>query len=327
MKTKLSIVDIAKKAHVSTATVSRVLNDKGGYSEKTKEIILSIVKESKFSLDPYAIGLRTKKSNTVGVVIPDITNEFFARIARALDVFFLKHNYSLFICSYNEDIKLEELHIQKLIDKSIDGIIYISAQNHVRNIKKANAPIVYIDRRPENADILITSDNFHGGYLAGKELIEKGCTDIILIRDKNGTAVDKRAEGFYVALQEVGIQCKKEVCVASPDFTHAREEIKKIIETEGRFFDGVFATNDMMALGCMNYMLERGYNIPNDVKLVGYDGTSSTQFCSPPMTTIAQDMDSMAHHAGRLLLDMMQGKEVIAKQVIVPVNMIVRQST
>ena len=117
---KLSIIDVAKKAGVSTATVSRVLNGNGGYSKKTEEKVLQTVEECGFTPNGNAISLITNRSHCVGVIVPDITNEFFAKIVHELDIFFLKHQYSLLICDSNEDYKLENMHIRNLLQKNVE---------------------------------------------------------------------------------------------------------------------------------------------------------------------------------------------------------------
>lgn len=131
---KLSMIDIAEMAGVSIATVSRVINGNGGYSKSTEEKVLNIIKEFGYMPNANAKSLRTNMSKSIGVVVPDITNEFFAKIVRRLNNFFLKHRYSVFICDSNEDGKLEDMHINDLVEKNVDGIIYISGQTDVKVI-------------------------------------------------------------------------------------------------------------------------------------------------------------------------------------------------
>ena len=153
---KLSIVDVAKRAGVSTATVSRVINHNGGYSRETEEKVRRTIEECGFTPNANAIGLRTNKSRCIGVIVPDVTNEFFAKIIQELDFYLLKHGYSLLICNSNEDYELENMHIKGLIEKHIDGIVYISGQNEIKNINEIkHIPVVYIDRAPLNARMLI----------------------------------------------------------------------------------------------------------------------------------------------------------------------------
>ena len=296
-KKKPSIVDVAKWAGVSTATVSRVINHNGGYSRETEEKVKKAVNECEFTPNANAIGLRTNKSRCIGVIVPDVTNEFFARIIQELDFYLLKHKYSLLICNSNEDYELENMHIRGLIEKHIDGIVYISGQNEIKHTGKIrNIPVVYIDRAPKNAEMLIMSDNQEGGYLR--------------------------------ALREGNIPYNEELEVSCfPEYAQARSVMDRLMKSRGCFFDGIFATNDMMALACINVLLEAGVKIPEEVKVVGFDNISLTRFTSPQITTITQDTRQMALAAGSTILKMIQKKEIREKTTIIPVTLEVRGTT
>lgn len=326
---KLSIIDIAKMAGVSTATVSRVINGNGGYSAETERKILDIIEKANYTPNLNAIGLRTNVSRCVGIVVPDITNEFFAKIVRVIDTFFLEQKYSVFICDSNEDERLEDMHINILMEKNVDGIIYISGHSDVREIDgKYSIPVVYIDRKPDHADILIESDNVHGGYLAARELIEKGCKKILLLRDSRSVSpVRHRHRGFLKAMSEEHIESVEyfEENV-SPDYQSSKAKVLEILG-KGCSFDGIFATNDMMALGCLHALDEKGYKVPEDVKLVGFDDVSVSRFCNPPMTTITQNTDELGKLAAESLLKLMRKEEIKEREMIVPVSLNVRKST
>lgn len=332
---KISIVEVAKKAGVSTATISRVINGNGGYSKATEEKVFQTIKECGFKPNANAIGLRTNKTHSVGVIVPDITNEFFAKIVRTLDTFFLKHKYSVLICDSNEDYELEDMHIKDLIQKNVDGIIYISGQEEIKNIDSVqNIPIVYIDRCPNNAEILIHSDNAQGGYLAAKVLIESGCKNILLMRDgRNASTIRQRKRGFLKASEEFGKSHSDELEISCipPDYAQAKEKICSLVNQNGLHFDGIFATNDMMALGCLHGIRECGYVVPKDVKIVGFDNISLSEFCYPPLTTISQDTKKMAEQSGEALLKRMgpKGRKKLLEkeEIIVPVNLTIRSST
>lgn len=329
-KKVFSIIDIAKRAGVSTATVSRVINHNGGYSKETEEKVRQTIDECGFTPNANAIGLRTNKSRCIGVIVPDVTNEFFAKIIQELDFYLLKHRYSLLICNSNEDYELENMHIRGLIEKNIDGIVYISGQNEIKNIYEIkNIPVVYIDRAPKNAEMLILSDNQTGGYLAAKELIDKGCSRILLLRDvRCASTIRYRKEGYMKALAERGIPYREELEASCfPEYAQARSVMERLVKSRGCFFDGIFATNDMMALACINVLMEAGIRIPGEVKVVGFDDISLTRFTSPQITTITQDTRQMALTAGKTVLKMIQKKEIKEKRTIIPVTLEVRGTT
>lgn len=327
---RVSIIDVAKKAGVSIATVSRVINRNGGYSKETEERVRKTIEECGFTPNVNAIGLRTNRSNSIGVIVPDITNEFFARIIRELDASLLSRRYSLLVCNSNEDYMLENMHIKGLAEKYVDGIIYISGQNEIKKMNEIkNLPIVYIDRAPKNAEVLILSDNETGGYLAGRELIQKGCRRILFLRDiRFASTVRSRKEGFVRALQEKGMAFNEELEMSCfPEYAEARVVMERLLKEKGCFFDGIFATNDMMALACVNVLTENQIKVPGQVKVVGFDNISLTQFTSPQITTIAQDTKELALHAADTILKMIEDEEIKEKKTIIPVRLVVREAT
>ena len=327
---RVSIIDVAKKAGVSIATVSRVINRNGGYSKETEERVRKTIEECGFTPNVNAIGLRTNRSNSIGVIVPDITNEFFARIIRELDASLLSRRYSLLVCNSTEDYMLENMHIKGLAEKYVDGIIYISGQNEIKKMNEIkNLPIVYIDRAPKNAEVLILSDNETGGYLAGRELIQKGCRRILFLRDiRFASTVRSRKEGFVRALQEKGMAFNEELEMSCfPEYAEARVVMERLLKEKGCFFDGIFATNDMMALACVNVLTENQIKVPGQVKVVGFDNISLTQFTSPQITTIAQDTKELALHAADTILKMIEDEEIKEKKTIIPVRLVVRETT
>ncbi len=321
---------MAKEAGVSTATVSRVINNLGGYSAETEAKVKKTIEECGFTPNVNAIGLRTNKSHSIGVIVPDITNNFFAKIIHELDIFFLKHKYSLLICDSNEDYDLENMHINNLVEKNVDGIIYISGQNEIKNINNVrNIPVVYIDRAPQNAEVLILSDNEDGGYLAGKELIAKGCKKILFLRDTRlASTIRQRRRGFLNALDENGMALDNVMeSTCYPVYEDAKETIEKLLDEKGCFFDGIFATNDVMALGCIHALKNHNISVPQQVKVVGFDNVSFSEFSNPPITTISQDTEALALKAGQTALDLICRKKIKDQVTIIPVTLVKRDST
>ena len=311
---KYNIIDIARLAQVSTATVSRVLHEKGGYSKETETRVRRVIAECGFQLNKNAQGLRTQRSRNIGVIVPDITNEFFARIIRYLELFFLKHQYSVLICDSHEDIEIEQLHIRNLKEQQVEGIIYISGRN--------------ANRKPEDVHIFVHSDNRQGGYLAARELIEKQCRSILFLRDqKKASTIRQRRSGYLEALEEAGIAFQEswEIMTKS-DYASVFKTVTNLLMQKGCFFDGVFATNDNMALACLHALHAQHIQVPDQVKIVGFDNVSISQFCHPALTTITQNTELMAEAAGDALLKRIH-HELDKQEFIIPVSLCVREST
>jgi LacI family transcriptional regulator len=325
---KLSMKQLASKIGVSTATISRVINNKGGYSKETEEKVLMAIKKYAYVPDAYAKNLRTNSSHTIGVVVPDITNEFFAKIARTIDSFFLKHAYSVFICDTNEDPEKETMHIRNLLEKNVDGVIYISGQTEIEDFQKKNIPVIYIDRCPRQADLLVASDNEYGGYLAAKELIAAGSSRLLFLRDSRDVSpVIARRNGFLKAMQE---QEEQELQFyelnTEPSYAAAYRKVYEAIQSK-LDIDGVFATNDHMALGVVHALDVLGYKVPDDVKVVGFDNISLSKFCNPPLTTIMQDTEKLGTEASKTLMKLIHGEAVLNKRISIPVKLKKRLST
>lgn len=327
---KVSIIDVARKAGVSTATISRVINGNGGYSKETERKVRQTIEECGYIPNVSAASLRTNRSKCIGVIVPDITNEFFAKIVHELDIFLVSGGYSLLICDSNEDYDLEDTYIKNLIEKSVDGIIYISGQNEIKNIADVrNIPVVYIDRAPQNAEVLILSDNENGGYLATKELLKKGCRRILFLRDlRYASTIRQRKRGYLKALKEYGVEYDEGLEISCfPDYDDAKRTMDLLFNAKGCFFDGIFATNDKMALACINVLKKNGMHVPQDVKVVGFDNISIAEFANPTITTISQDTKKIAQNAGNTVLKMIQQKKIVNKQKIIPVTLVCRRST
>lgn len=328
-KHKVSIVDIAKMADVSIATVSRVLNKTGRYSPETERKILDLVEKHGYTPNANAKSLRTNRSQSIGVVVPDITNEFFAKIVRAVELEILPYGYSVFVCDSHEDERMETRHIENLIAKNVDGIIYISGKADVTGMEESRQiPAVYIDRCPENVPVIIQSDNVQGGFLATEELIRKGCRRIAFLPDfKRLSTMHQRFAGYKKAHEHYGIPLDSALDLPDTiDYAGARRGITALLDA-GTPFDGIFATNDWLALGALHTLVERGIHVPAQVKLAGFDDITISAFCQVPLTTVTQDTSEMGRIGVELLVQMMRGERITPRNITVPVKLHTREST
>lgn len=327
---KVSIVDIAKEANVSIATVSRVLNKTGRYSASTESKVMQLVEEYGYTANATAKSLRTSRSFTIGMIVPDITNEFYARIVRAVEAAILPQGYSVFLCDSREDETIESMHVANLMAKSVDGMIYLSGQSEAAGVPAArHIPSVYVDRCPENAAVTIQSDNRQGGMLATQELIRKGCRKIAFLPDcKQFATTQERFAGYQDAHRQAGLELLPELeYPEAGNYEGAKELIGRAWDRLRRPFDGVFATNDRIALGALHALVERRVIVPGQVRLVGFDDISLSAFCDVPMTTITQDTTQIGERCVEILLRMMNGEEIARQDIYVPVSLHVRNST
>lgn len=333
MKSGISIKEISRKAGVSIATVSRVINKKGRYSKETEERVMRIIQENHYEPNLVARGLRVQKMKNVGIIVPDITNEFFMKLVYEIEKNLFAHGYETFLCNTDEDEELERLRTQMMIMQNACGLIFLSGGASDVDYVKSDIPIVFIDRFPKEVHenyCMISSDNIDGGYLATKELIDQGCRNILLVTSrKQISAYMDRFEGYVRALMQGGMDAG-DIHVSYLNQLHyqdAYEEMNRILDSGEFSYDGVFAESDWLALGCYKALVEHGYSIPEQVKIVGYDDISITAFNAVPITTVRQQVDIIGRLAAEQLIRRINEEEISEKVIRVPVFLVPRKST
>ena len=332
---KISIKEIAELSGVSVATVSRVLNDNGRFSEETRKRVMDIIKEQDYTVNMAAKSLRVSKSKTIGVVVPDINNEFFSTVVLEIEKFFFEEGYSVFICNTSQNDLKEEAYFRSLDSKLVDGIICISGREDIPlGVIKRNIPIVCIDRKPKSGTnaIYVESDHYLGGFMATEELIKKGCKRILTLAKGKSLSVNKqRLQGYKDALIKYGFSVDENLIVKlngnRSSFEEARDIVNYLIK-KGIEFDGIFATNDWRAHGALVALQQNNILVPEKVKIVGFDGISVSEFCYPPITTIYQDKKTIALEASELLYKLISGEEIKgSRHVVIPVSLVSRGTT
>ncbi len=328
----LSIKQISELSGVSTATVSRVINHNGRFSKETEERVLRVIEQYQYVPNMVARGLRRSASQIVGIIVPDITNEFFARIVLKIQMQLFERNFSAVICNTNENEQLEISHLQFLKAQNVSGLIFISGNpSHVQ--PSGSLPTVFIDRRPQDVrtkdTIIIESDNVRGGYLAGHALAASGARRIATIMDSRmHTAGETRFAGWKQAMDEAGLPIDPalQMRVMEVGFSAAYESVKKLWSA-GCTFDALFCGTDWLAMGALAALHERGVHVPSDVKVVGFDDVSIATFSSKPITTIHQDAERMGELAVELLLRRMEGEKIAEPHRVLDVRLIERATT
>ena len=329
---KISIKDISEKTGVSIATVSRVINHNGRFSRETEERVLRVIREYDYQPNMIAKGLRQQKTTNVGILVPDIKNEFFAKLVYAIESNLYKKGYYAFVCNTDEDEAIERNQIERLLMQKVCGLVCISGTADQAAAKTDTVPMVYIDRFPKentgNAS-LVTSDNVHGGFLAGRELLECGVKKPLFIGShREVSAYAERETGFKQALAEAGMVPEEDQILRLKNlhYQDAYEAMGRFLDQGGRC-DGIFAASDWLALGSYMALTEHGIRIPQEVKLVGYDDISLTVFNALPLTTVHQDIEAMGAAAAEQLLRAVEGEESRTETVRIPVRLVARAST
>lgn len=312
-----TIKDIARITGFSPATVSLVLNHKEHrIPQKTRDTILQAAKEINYRPNRMAASLVTKRSRTIGLILPDITNSFFADIAAAAETECAKADYSLMLCSTNDVPEQDVRYVNLLLERGVDGVLFAMAVNSQTNcadeclnlLKEAATPVVLIDRE-WNIDSMVnvTSDNEEGGYIACRHLMELGHAAIGCITGPMGTqSAQKRLYGYIRALQEAGRPFDPKLVLEGDYHTDSGYRLSEKLVALGA--TGLLVGNDMMAMGVYKRLRELGLKIPRDVSVVGYDNLPFADFLETPLTTVAQPARDMGKTASKKLLRMLADK-------------------
>ncbi|MEG0585604.1 MAG: LacI family DNA-binding transcriptional regulator [Christensenellaceae bacterium] len=334
MKKEISIKKISEVSGYSVATVSRVINGNGRYSKDTEEKVKGVIKQYNYVPNMIAKGLRTKQIPTIGIIVPDITNEFYARITLAVQNALFKESYSTFICTTNERKSLEKKHLELMRAHNISGVVFVCSEyDYDEEFFQKDLTKIYVDRVPElvskqEDSYFISSDAYNGGRLAIRELVDAGCKRIIAILEKRDIyPKTERLAGVQDEFLAQGIDCSKAIhYIPNINYADACQTIKELLE-QGERFDGIFCYTDIIATAAVRALHEHGISVPKAVKLVGFDDTSIATYCTPSITTIHQPMEEMGTLAAELMLKLLSKKEVVQKKYIIPVTLIKRGST
>lgn len=326
-----TIRDVCKLAGVSVATVSRVINNKGYVSKEKEEAILNAMKKLNYTPNDVARRLAGKKSNTIGLIIPNILNPFFPEIARAAEDTANELGYNIILCNTDDNKEKEHQYYEMLLNKQVDGIIissYTATPEELSAIMEKNMPLVVLDNEYENYNIpSISGNNEEGGKLAAKHLIECGCKNIAHITGPmHINNVRERFVGFEKILKENN--CYKADLVRVDEFSlkGGYNATKNILEEE-KEIDGIFAGNDIMAIGCYKALKDMGYKSFENIRLIGYDGLEANVNYLE-ISSVAQPMYEYGKLAVELLIRKIEKKEDISLEKIkIDPTVVKRRST
>ena len=324
--------DVAQAAGVSVQTVSAVINRKPGITEATRERVMAAV--ARLHYRPYSVArsLRTRETRTIALIVSDIANPSFATMASAAEAYAHAYDYSLLVFNTHDDVDREARYLQTAIERWIDGVLFVSAQDHMAGLdtlQTAGMPSVAIDRIPQGyGGPSVTLDNMEAGRLAADHLLDLGHRCIGHISGPRTLRLAReRWDGFNRALAGRGLQSQPFVCGEGNWECESGYVAMKQILSGGPRPTAIFAANDRMAIGAMRAVLEAGLEIPRDISFVGLDDIEISAYQNPPLTTVRQSFADLATQAVRLLLDLVADKIPEQARMILEPELIVRQST
>lgn len=336
-----TIKDIAAKTNLSVSTVSIVLNNRASRIPKaTRDIVIKAAKELNYRPNQLAVGLVTKRTKTLGLIVPDIRNTFFSNLAKGIEDEARKKGWTVLLCNSNDSHKRDLEYIKMLASKGVDGILYsMSADSNLKNfkekfslIKKLGINFLMIDRYLDFPSTfpkidIVSLDHFKGGYLATKHLLDLGHKKIACVSGpQNLSESNDRLRGYRKALDENKIEYDEELIIQGDyHIESGREAIDKLIEKD---FTAVFAFNDMMAFGVLKGLKAHKLSIPGDVSVIGYDDIYLSEILDVSLTTIHQPIEIMGRGATRYFIDIIDGRKKPLKSLPrYSPELIIREST
>ena len=331
MGKKVTIREVAAECGLSVSAVSQVLNGKEiGIPQKTKEKVRAAAEKLRYRPNAAARSLVTSRSDTVGVLVPDISNAFFGEAFKEIQRRMGEEGFDVLLCSGDGTAKQDERFLRLFAARGADGLIVApaaetleekNAEKFAALLEEIRIPYVYLDRYPALPCVRVSADHRAGGYAAARCLLKNGHTKIGCIAGPAALVGARlRLEGFCDALAEAGI---RPLAINAPFTAEGGERAAKALF--GRGLTALFASDDLQAYGAMRAAAETGVRIPDDVSLVGYDDLQFSALANPPLTTISQPVKDMAAAAAELLLRRMRGEDAENPPLFAP-RLIERQT-
>ncbi len=331
---KITIKEIARLCSVSTATVSKVLNGKDErISTKTRGKILKIAKEKNYIPNRIASSLVTKKTKTLGLIIPNIANPFFPEIARGAEDYAHEKGYTLILCNTDDQLEKEERYINMLEEKMVAGIIFTASSQRSEKLERLSrviVPVIMVDREVKGLKTQgkIVVNNILGAQEAVKHLIKLGYKSILHITGPfTSKPARDRLEGYKKVLVDENFTfISNNIFSGKFSSEWGYECIYKIVQSEISF-DAIFCGNDLIAIGALKALRRHNIRVPEDVGIVGFDNTYMSQMMEPELTTVHQPNYEMGYKSAKMLIDMIENKENESEPIILKTQLIVRHST
>lgn len=329
-----SIKDVAREAGVSIATVSRVLNDVDVVNDETKKKVMDAIKKLGYRPNIVARSLKTQKTKTIGIVIPDISSAFYPEIVRGAEDVANIYNYNIILCNTDLDSEKEKEYLRVLKEKMVDGMIYMSnslADEILELTRELDLPTVLVETTDLNKTFpSVTIDNIKAAYDATSYLIKKGNKNVAYFGPPRNiiNASASRYEGYENALADNGLALNEKLVIAgglkAKDAEHYIEmlEENKVLKD----VDAIFCSTDELAMGVINNLREKGINVPKDIDIVSFDNTYTSSIFYPKLTTINQPTYDMGSVGMRMLIKIINKKPIDVTQYVLPYELIERDS-
>ncbi|GEL77182.1 catabolite control protein A [Tenuibacillus multivorans] len=328
----VTIYDVAKEANVSMATVSRVINGNTNVKPTTRKKVLAAIEDLGFRPNAVARGLASRKTTSVGVIIPDISNMFFAELARGIEDIATMYKYHIILSSSDQNTNKELDLFDNMLEKQVDGVIFMGgsiSEEHVKAFKSSNIPVVLAATVDESNEIpSVNIDYYSAIFDVVNRLVDKGEKQIGYISNSSKSSIENsKIQGYKDGLQENKIEFDEHMIFDGDDTYQAGiEGVNHLLKQEPKP-TAIMTSSDEMALGVIHGAQDQGLHVPQDLSVVGFDNTRLAVMVRPELTTVVQPMYDIGAVSMRLLTKVLKNEEVKEQQVILPHRIIKRSST
>lgn len=335
MKTQITIKDIAKALNISISTVSRALQDHPDISKKTKEIVNQYAKEHHYRPNAIALSLKTKRTNIIGVIVPEIVHHFFSSVFAGIEDTANKNGLSVIICQTSEDYEKEVKSLETLQSARVCGVIASLSKSttnfeHYKDLMDENIPLVFFDRIcTELKTDRVVTDDYNGAYMAVEHLIKTGCKRIAFFSAPSNMEISKNRENGYTdALRSHSLPVDRSLIFECDSKEKAIALTPEVLKMENRP-DAIFCINDDTASGVLYAAKRSGFSIPEDISICGFGDGEVAKACDPALTTIEQNGYDMGVKACTLLVNRIKNGNTMheVNHSVIRTSLVVREST
>lgn len=326
-----SIKDVAREAGVSIATVSRVLNNINVVNEETKKKVLEAIDKLQYRPNIVARSLKTQRTSTIGMIIPDISSQFYPEIVRGAEDVANIYDYNIMLCNTDLDLEKEINYLRVLREKMVDGILYMSSSLQPKIldfIKELGIPMVLIENTDKEKNFpSVSIDNEGAAYDAVNYLIKNGNRKIAYIgnKDDENNITSMRYVGYRKAIEENELKSEKSLIYSGGlKVEDGYKGMINILENEN--VDAVFCGSDECAIGAINALREKGIKVPEDIDVMGFNDIYEASVFYPKLTTVAQPMYDMGSVGMRMLIKIINKQKMEEKNYVLPYQLIERES-
>ena len=332
----ITIKDLAEILNISVSTVSRALKDNPEISLQTRKAVQALAKELGYRPNPIAVALKTQKSKTIGVIVPQIVSTYFATVVRNIEKVADKYGYNVLVSSSNEMYEKEKKNIDISLSNRCDGII-LSISNstttyeHIQNIINTGVPLVLFDRTTKEVEVSkVVADDTEGAYKAVQHLIHGGAKKIALLTGAEQLSIGKnRMKGYLKAMTQNKLSIDTDLLLRCKEFSveSAKKAVIQLLDS-GKTPDAFFGINDDMAIGALEAIKEKGLRVPQDITIFGFSNSKRSRYMTPSISTVNQFPEKIGETAAEILFEqILNSKHAKIREEVINCELIIRESS